>query len=62
MGLDSREKNPEVMTRELPLEGLGGDAVVILKAQQSILDLGQGMKIVGREHLALNEATRTPMP
>ena len=40
---------------ELPLEGSGGLLVVVLKAKQTVFEIQQGLEIVRRENLALND-------
>ena len=54
MRADLGEQCSEVLPAELPLERASGGAVVILEAQQAIFDFSQGLEVIGREHLALN--------
>jgi len=53
--LDLREQGFEVPAGELPLEGTGSCAIVILEAQQAILELGAGVKVVLGKHPALED-------
>ncbi len=54
MRVDLGEQCFQVLAGELPLERAGGRAVVILEAQQAILEFSQGSEVVGSEQLALN--------
>ena len=55
MQVDFGKQRFQVLAGELPLERTSGGAIVILEAQQSILQFGEGAKVVGRECLALND-------
>ena len=55
MRVDLGEQALQVLAGELPLEWACGGAVVILEAQQAILDFSEGREVIGREHLALND-------
>lgn len=54
MRVDLGEQGSEVLAAELPLERASGGAVVFLEAQQAISDFSQGLEVIGREDLALN--------
>ena len=54
MGAESREESPKVLTRELPLEGTGSRLPVILKIEEALSQSVEIGKVIGREHLALN--------
>ena len=55
MHLDLGEQRLQVLASEFPLERVSNGTVVILEAQQAILEFSQGAKVVGRERLALND-------
>ncbi len=55
MGADFGKQCAEVLAAELPLERASNGAVVILEAQQAVFDFSQGVEVVGREYLALED-------
>lgn len=55
MEVDPAEQLLKVLARELPFEGLGDGAIVVLEAQQPLLQLGQGSEVVRSEGFALDD-------
>ena len=54
MGAESREGSPKDLTRELPLERTGSRLPLVLKIEETLSQSVEIGKVIGREHLALN--------
>jgi len=55
MGTNLGEELPEVGARELPLERTGDGFIVLLEAQEPLLELRQGAQVVWRQDLTLED-------
>ena len=54
LGAESREESRKVLTRELPFEGTGSRLPVILQIEEALSQSVEIGKVIGREHLVLN--------
>ncbi|WP_246002727.1 AI-2E family transporter, partial [Allorhizocola rhizosphaerae] len=53
VGCDAGEESVEIVFRVLPVEGSGGEVVEILEGDQSVLDVGEVVEVVGCHDFAL---------
>jgi hypothetical protein len=53
--LELGKKLLEVSPREFPLEGSSSLLIALLKSKQTVLDLRHGIKVIRRQHLALDD-------
>src|SRR5215475_2547421 len=54
MTVEAGEEIVEVLAGEGPMEGTGGELVVVLKGEQVVFEVIKGAEFIRRKHLALD--------